>query len=92
MPGDGDVSGGGGRVGGGVVGGGVVDGGVVDGGGAKQQTRVWPDLLDCTTYRAAGFLQILNYLKWRTWPYVWFYHRVSQGYHFTIAIWHMEGR
>ena len=23
---------------------------------------------------------------------VWFYHRVSEGYHFTIAIWHMEGR
>ena len=23
---------------------------------------------------------------------VWFYHRVSQGYHFAIAIWHMEGR
>ena len=23
---------------------------------------------------------------------VWFYHRVPEGYHFTIAIWHMEGR
>ena len=23
---------------------------------------------------------------------VCFYHRVSQGYHFTIAIWHIKGR